>query len=179
MYSRLVHYTILTLFVGFLFFLLPIKIWAQEYVLPYPAFMPGSPFYRVQEIIDKLQEFYSFGSLAKFKYHLGMADKRLVEAKTLFEYKQYLLASQAFPNYEYHLKSAYAFLVRAGKEGKNTSEKRVVLKSAINKHREVLQELINKLPESFFWNPEKAKPQRIEIRKIIDRALNIGRELDK
>jgi len=66
-----------------------------EYVLPYPSAMPGNKLYRIMRIIDELKKPLYFGSITRYKYHLSLADKYLVEAKTLFEYKQYLLAVDA------------------------------------------------------------------------------------
>lgn len=156
------------------FILFPSRVWAQEYVLPYPSFMPGHPFYNIQNFIDTIQEFYSFGSFSKFKYHLGMADKKLVEAKTLFEYRQYLLASQALPQYESHLRRANYYLGQAKNEGKNISQKSKILKNATAKHRQVLERLEKELPEQFLWQPEKDKPQVIEIKKILNEAAKVS-----
>lgn len=155
-------------------------VFAQaEYVLPYPSFMPGHPLYKASSLVDKLQEWWSFGSLAKFKYHLDMADKKLVEAKTLFEYKQYLLAVNAIEAYEYHLRRANNFLGEARIEGKDISQKKAIFKSAIAKHREILERLKEENPKEFFWKPEKEKPQTIEIENILNGAIELGKECEE
>lgn len=178
MYIKLVYYILVSLVFIQMSFFVASGVWAQEYVLPYPSFMPGHPFYKVQNIVDKIQEFYSFGSFAKFKYHLEMADKNLVEAKVLFEYKQYLLASQVLPQYEDNLRKAGYYLGKAKNEGKNISGKEVIFKKAITKHKEVLMRLKQELPESFLWVPEKAQPRTIEIKRILERNLETGRKLE-
>jgi len=59
-----------------------------EYVLPYPSYMPGNKIYRVSRVVDKIKKYWYFGNIAQIKYHLALADKYLVEAKTLMEYDQ-------------------------------------------------------------------------------------------
>lgn len=161
-----------------LLFFLPQKTFAQEYVLPYPGFMPGHPLYKVSELIDNMQEWWSFGSFAQFKYQLGLADKKLVEAKTLFEYKQYLLASQALSDYEKYLTKAGFYLNRAAEENKNVTEKKRLFRSAISRHKELFERLNQDLPASFLWQPEKSESRKIEIREIISGAIKSGKELD-
>ena len=85
---------ILLLFLVTYFLVVPLAQ-AVDYVLPYPSYMPGNPMYKIRQILERAQEYWYFGDMAKVKYHLKMADKYLVEAKTLFEYKQYLLAVDA------------------------------------------------------------------------------------
>lgn len=172
MYSKLAYYAMI--------FLLPLyilvvatKVWAQEeYVLPYPGFMPGHPLYKLSEFIDQIQELWSFGSLSSFKYNLSMADKKLIEAKTLFEYKQYLLATKSLLRYEEHFNKASFLLSRAESEGKDISKQRAIFTSARKKHVEVLEKLKSELPEEFVWTPEKGTPERLKIRKLIDDAIN-------
>lgn len=152
-------------------------VFAQEYVLPYPGFMPGHPLYKISNAVDKIQEWWSFGNFAKFTYHMNMADKKLVETKTLFEYKQYLLASQALEQHEKHLKKTSFFLDQAKTEGKNISQKKEIFKSAITKYKIILELLRQELPEIFYWKPEKDKPQIIGIKALIEDSIKLGREL--
>src|SRR5260221_10615939 len=77
------------------FCLLCTPVVRAEYVLPYPSFMPGNKIYRVTRVIDKLKKYWYWGNISQIKYHLGLADKYLVEAKTLMEYNQFLLAADA------------------------------------------------------------------------------------
>lgn len=149
---------------------------AQEYVLPYPGYMPGNALYNLSSLIDRIEEYWSIGSFSKFSHHLKMADKKLVEAKTLFEYKQYLLASNAISSYELHLGLANTALDQAQREGKNISEKRRLFKSAISKHRSILENLREELPAEFLWQPEKEIPQILVIREILEQALRRGEE---
>ena len=152
---------------------------AQEYVMPYPGFMPGHPLYKISETADTVQQWWSFGSFARFKHHLALADKKLIEAKTLLEYKQYFLATKAVTNYEYQLRLANKFLGEAQNEGKDISEKKVVFRNAITKHREILERLKYESPKEVFWNPEREVPQTIEIEKILNKAIELGKECEE
>src|SRR3989344_5431061 len=80
----------------FLFFLFTKTALADSsYVLPYPSAMPGSNFYKLHVLYEQLSRYWYFGDFGQFKFSLRYADKYLVEAKILFEYKQYLLGYSA------------------------------------------------------------------------------------
>src|ERR1700749_87312 len=67
----------------------------SPYVLPYPSFMPGTIFYKIDRVIEIFEKYWYFGDFGQFTYNLKESDKYLVQAKTLFEYQQYLLAMVA------------------------------------------------------------------------------------
>ena len=73
----------------------------SDYVLPYPSLMPGSKLYILQEIKNTVLQYWYFGNFGQFTYALKQSDKFLVEAKTLFEYDQYLLADEALKKSDY------------------------------------------------------------------------------
>jgi len=141
----------------------------SDYVLPYPGLMPGHKLYRLEQIIDRLTRFWVFGDLANFKHELALSDKRLVEAKTLFEYQQYLLATQALEASSHHFKLAKDYLNQAGRQGKQIDQKLTILKSAGKKHQEVLKGL--KLPAVFKWQPENQAETNLNINQLIQEAL--------
>jgi|SRR3990167_6165225 len=165
------------LFIALLLYFVPTTTaFAQsDYVLPYPGAMPGNRLYTISKIVDYIQSWWSFGNLSQFTYQLSMADKKLVEAKTLFEYKQYLLASDGLARYQSHLKNAAFFLKKAEDEGKNVSQKRALFFSAIQKHEEVLGKIKNATPAVFIWEPERNTPTTIEMHNMIDKAIELGR----
>src|SRR3989338_9208325 len=68
---------------------------AAEYILPYPSIMPGNRLYSLLQLKDAFMNFWYFGDMAKVKYNLALSDRYLIEAKTLFEYKQYKLATNS------------------------------------------------------------------------------------
>lgn len=165
------------LLVVILFYFVPLTgVFAQgDYVLPYPGTMPGNRFYSLSQTIDYLQSFWSFGNLSQFTYYLSMADKKLVEAKILFEYKQYLLASKALLSYQEHLGNAASSLGSAKGEGKDTSQKEALFLKAIEKHKEVLMKIKGETPPVFIWQPERENPTTIKVHDMILAAIETGK----
>lgn len=151
----------------------PQKVFA-DYVMPYPSVMPGNKIYILYEFADKIKEWWSFGSLAGFSYHLMIADKKLIETKTLFEYKQYLLATKALPLYEYHLIYAQKSLINAQLEDKDINQKNMLFKDAIRKHKEILESLKTGLPNKYTWVEENRSAKELLIYEMIDHAISIG-----
>ena len=148
----------------------------SSYVLPYPSQMPGSKFYKINQAIEKLSYFWYFGNFGKTYYYQRLSDKYLVEAKTLFEYKQYLLAYKSLLKSNQYFEKIYPYLVSAKKEGKDISEKQEIFRQESLKHLEELNKLKNSTPEEFLWTPEKAKPTRLNIRSLIDTSENIRKK---
>ncbi len=146
---------------------------ASSYVLPYPSSMPGSKFYVLSKLSEKVSRYWYFGNFGQFAYHLKESDKYLVEAKTLFEYDQYLLAVAALHKSDDYFSLTSQFLDRAKKEGKDVSEKEKILQSAAEKHIEVLKSLEIVLPETFLWVPEKSQSQDLQIKKDIQAAIKV------
>lgn len=173
MYNRLVHYTLISLALVLFFFFATGKVLAQDYVLPYPGFMPGNLFYKISQILDWGEEKWSFGSFSKLKYHLKMTDKKLVEAKTLFDYRQYLLGEQALSESNNHFDKLTFYLTSAQKEGKNIDAAQQKLKAASEKHLEVLEELKKTLPADFVWRPEKAAEINLPLEQKLEEAQKL------
>lgn len=163
------------IFILFFFFLFcsPQALAKSDYVLPYPSLMPGSKLYLVQEAKDNLMRYWYFGSFGQFAYNLNRSDKFLVEAKTLFEYKQYLLADKALKKSDYFFERTFIYLNKANKENKNISAKKNILNQASLKHIEVLRELENELPENFVWQPEKSSSTKLNIKDDIDSSIRL------
>jgi len=143
------------------YLLLPTFVYA-EYVLPYPSFMPGNKIYAITRIVDKLKNYWYFGEIAQQKYHLGLGDKYLVEAKTLFEYKQYLLAADA--------------LSRSDKEF-SLLQKTPLAVEAAKKHVEVLESLKSTTPQEFTWSPEKVAASTLHLGSMIQSSITIRERL--
>lgn len=174
-------YNIKALFfvLGLILFFLTLKssVFAEsDYVLPYPSFMPGSRWYVIQESIDKIKKYWYFGSFAQFKYHLSQSDKYLVETKTLFEYKQYLLGYQSLRKSNVHFLKLKPFLKAAEKDGKRIEEKRKILNMAALKHIETLNSFSLTLPKTFEWKPEKEVPTVIHFEQLIDTSIEVRKK---
>lgn len=154
-------------------FLLLSALVLPAYVLPYPGAMPGNKAYSLKQIVDTVSQYWAFGSFARHKYELTLSDKKLVEAKTLFEYQQYLLALKALESSNLHFKRAAEFLARAGKEGKDLTQKTANFQAAAARHKEVLAALGKNLPESFFWQPEKKSGTELNLKAVIEEAIKL------
>lgn len=144
-----------------------------SYVLPYPSTMPGSIFYRLNLIKETVQRFWYFGDFGKFTYNLKISDKYLVEAKTLFEYKQYLLALSSLNKSDEHFRQTLKFINSAKKANKDIEKNRKLLSEAALKHIEVLGKLEGDLPESVVWSPEKSAPKNLLIKDAIENSKKI------
>lgn len=144
----------------------------SSYVLPYPSSMPGSLLYKPHLILEQIMKFWYFGNFGQFEYNLKESDKYLVEAKTLFEYNQFLEASLSLQKSNNYFQNTMPYLVSAEREGKNIVEKRELLRQAALKHIEVLQKLSTELPDKFEWRPEKNKPTVIYIKDDLNKAVS-------
>jgi len=141
------------------------------YVLPYPSYMPGNKLYRISRLIDTINKFWYAGNIAQVKYHLSLSDKYLVEAKTLFEYKQYLLAVDALHRSREEFDAIPFYVAQGKKEGKDMSMFEQIISDATIAHREVLDMLKNQLPKDFYWQPEKSQGTNLSIEKELDTVL--------
>lgn len=160
-----------------LFEIFTVRVFAQSsYVLPYPSFLPGSVFYKPHLLFEEVSRYWSFGDFGQFKYNLKEADKYLVESKTLFEYKQYLLAIKSLKKSNSYFDVVLANLYKAQKEGKNISQNRNILHEASLKHVEVLLKIAKEVPENFLWQPEKKKSITLYLRKEIREAIDIRKK---
>lgn len=163
---------LLTLFFSVFFVAVSKPSYAQsDYVLPYPSFMPGSTFYKLHLIIEEMQKYWYFGNFGTFLYNVKQADKYLVEAKTLFEYKQYLLGSKALEKSDIYFVRASQHLNKAKIEGREIAQKQNMFRNALLRHKEVLQELKKKIPERFVWQPEKEDSTALLLWSIIDSSI--------
>ena len=153
------------------------NVFAQNnYVLPYPSQMPGNKFYTINQVIEKVSYFWYFGNFGKSYYYQRLSDKYLVEAKTLFEYKQYLLAYKSLLKSNQYFEKIYPYLLFAKKEGKDISEKQKIFRQESLKHTEELYKLKKSTPEEFLWTPEKSKSTLLNIHFLIEASINIRKK---
>lgn len=153
--------------------------WASaesQYVLPYPSFMPGSPFYKLNLIKDEILKYWYLGNFGQFTYNLKQSDKYLVEVKTLFEYKQYLLGYQALKNSDRYFQKILPYLLRAKNEGKDIIKKQNKLKAAALKHIEVLDLIKQQNPRQFVWKPEKSPPTTLDLHGEVEKSIKIRKQ---
>ena len=148
-----------------------------DYVLPYPSFMPGNKIYHVSRIMDTLKAYWYWGTIAEIKYHLSLSDKYLVEAKTLFEYKQYLLATDALSRSDAALSGISKLLDRGNEEGKDMSEQKAIVVEAMKTHISTIENMRQWLPNEFQWTPEKDAATDLSIGAMLDTSIQIRNTL--
>ncbi len=145
----------------------------SSYVLPYPSSMPGSFSYKPHLLLETLSKYWYFGNFGQFTYNLKQSDKYLVEAKTLFEYNQYLLGYNALQKSDLFFNQTLPNLDKARKEGKDISENLKLLKSASEKHIEVLIKIGDEVPSNFTWQPENASASVLNLKSSIENSIKI------
>lgn len=160
-------------FLVVIFIFIPNYAFAKSYVLPYPSLMPGNIFYKFNLVKESALKFWYFGNFGQFEYNLKESDRYLVEAKTLFEYEQFLLAYKALQKSDEYFVKTLPFLMSAQKEGKNINQDRELLKEASLKHIQVLSKLTKDTPLSFVWEPEKEKSRILNIRSKLEQSIVI------
>jgi hypothetical protein len=151
----------------------------SDYVLPYPGPMPGNRLHSFMVLIDKLQGWWSWGTITQFNYQLAMADKAIVEAKTLAEYKQYLLAMTALDNSNQAFQTLPGQLVKAKIEGKDINKLARTLISAAETHITLLERLRPLLPEMITWTPEKSASTELLLQARLSGAISSRQEVKK
>src|SRR5690242_11831315 len=130
------------LLVTYYYLVFPSCIFAKStYVLPYPSTMPGSFYYKLHLALEEFMQYWYYGNFGQFKYNLKESDKYLVEAKTLFEYNQYLLGYKALKKSDSYFQKTKPFLAKAQKEGNSIVDKISLLQQAAAKHIEVLEKI--------------------------------------
>ncbi len=165
------------MFILFFYFLSPQLTYANSnYVLPYPSTMPGSVYYKMHLVLEKLMQYWYFGNLGKFEYNLKESDKYLVEAKTLFEYNQFLLGYTALKKSDTYFQQTKPFLLNAQKGRENISEKRNLLHQAAEKHIETLEKIKSEVPPTILWQPEKSLSTKLNLLESINQAELIRKQ---
>jgi len=149
----------------------------SEYVLPYPSAMPGNKVYKISRIVDQLKKYWSFGSIAKTKYVMSMADKYLVEAKTLFEYKQYLLAFDALNRSDNEIIQLPERIQSGKTEKKNMSLIVSSIKEQMSVHMILLEKLQTEMPLKFTWTPEKKASTELSIYDRLMESIKLRQDM--
>lgn len=166
------------LIIAYLVFFQPVNVYAS-YMLPYPSAMPGNKIYTVTRVLDSLKKYWYFGDIAQTKYHLELSDKYLVEAKTLFEYQQYLLGIDALTRSDAHftqLKDAIRLVAANGKNPKDLVE---LILGAAETHIALLNTMQLVTPKEFTWKPEVGNASYIPIHELISGSKNIRKDVSR
>jgi len=149
------------------------RIIFAEYALPYPSYMPGNKLYVVSKILDRAKSWWYWGAIGQTKYHMMLSDKYLVEAKTLFEYKQYLLAINALRLSDEHIAEAPKYITMGKSRGVDMVQFESLFTAELTVHRTVLEKLKTELPKTFIWTPEKQPVTTINIDGLLSAAITL------
>lgn len=163
---------VIFLFSLILFFFSSTISFATSYVLPYPPAMPGSTSYKIHLVWEKLLQYWYYGDFGQFAYNLKQSDTYLVEAKTLFEYNQYLLGYAALQKSNAFFANTLPHLLEAKKHGKDIAESQAMLANAAAKHIEVLQKMKDQTPATIVWNPEKAASSTLQMHQLFEQSVS-------
>ncbi|MBI4079016.1 MAG: hypothetical protein HY429_01835 [Candidatus Levybacteria bacterium] len=110
-----------------------------EYQLPYPGLLPGSPFYVLKTIRDRIVSFLIADPLKKAEFNLLQADKRLSTGIMLVKQKKEALAESTISKGINYFEEGIGQLDEARKQGINTDALAFRYQQAAAKHIEVLQ----------------------------------------
>lgn len=174
--KKIISVFIVYLILNTLYLILPLAVQA-EYVLPYPSFMPGSTLYKISTLLDSLKRSWYFGNIAQLKYRMALADKKLVEAKTLFEYKQYALAMKSLDLSTEHAKYLSPLLDKAKRAGIDTKLQRETICEEMTVHGKELETLKKNLPASFLWQEEKRIAVDLPIQTTLEDATHTRKNI--
>lgn len=119
-----------------------------EYTLPYPGILPDNPLYGLKMLRDRVVAWFINDPLKKAEYDLLQADKRLNSGLFLIEQGKATLAESTFTEGERYMEEALNEAEKAQKAGKDINPLMSKLSLAALKHQEVLQEVLEKSPES-------------------------------
>lgn len=123
--------------------------------------------------MDEAKRYWYWGNFSSYRYYLGQSDKTLVEAKTLFEYHQYLLGMDALQRSNRAVQQQNIYLLRSEKEDKDVRQARQTVSEAMSEHERILKKLMEELPPEFVWIPEKQTAQVLHIRQELINAQTI------
>lgn len=148
-----------------------------EYTLPYPGILPDNPLYPLKMLRDQIMERFITDPIKKAEYKLLMADKRLNSGVYLLDKGKPDLAEQTFSKGEKYLEGTLDETEKAQKAGRDTSALISKLSLATLKHKEVLTDSLEKMPES---QKQKLQDTLTITEKIIERLQNIqGKKLEQ
>lgn len=162
----------LLLFLPIFLLVFPSNTFAEStYVLPYPSYMPGNKFYKISQLEEKILKYWYFGNLGQFKYNLKYADKYLVEAKTLYEYKQYIWAEKAINKSDEYFQATIDSYKKIKQSDVKIRTIDQLFYEAATKHIDVLKQIDENTPDTFPWFVTEKITLNLPIKNEIDQAI--------
>lgn len=155
------------------------RVVLASYMLPYPSFMPGNKLYPIMRLLDETKRYWYWGTIGNIKYYMMLSDKDLVEAKTLFEYKQYFLALDALDRSNKNIHRLRSLVLLSEREKKDISLLLPVIQEDMLVHQSILNTLRNQLPMEILWQPEKQSSVLLPLHELISAALEVRKNINQ
>ncbi|HNP89037.1 MAG: hypothetical protein BWY24_00212 [Microgenomates group bacterium ADurb.Bin219] len=111
------------------------------YYLPYPGILPDHPLYSFKMIRDRIWLWLTSGAEKKAEIVLLFADKRLGAGRFLIEGNKIDLGITTIEKAEKYLEQAVLNLEEAKKQGEDVSVLAKKIKTAAEKHQELISDL--------------------------------------
>ncbi len=136
------------LIILFALFSFCVGVLAQDNQLPDPGLTPDSPFYFLKSWKESIQTFFTFGAENKAKQFLHLAEVRLAEYQKMIEKGKTEIAQRTLEKYEKQLNHALEKADQAKETGKDVTKLKEEIGEKILKHKEILEGVLEKVPET-------------------------------
>lgn len=137
------------------------------YVMPFPGrILPDSPFWPIKALRDKLWMGITANPMRKAELSLLFADKRLMASYELFKINKPQLALTTLTKAEKYLEAGSVIEKNERQRGLDTKSFLFTLATASLKHREIIEGMLNIVPDDI-------KP---EVIKAEDYSKNVYKE---
>ena len=137
------------------------------YIMPFPGrILPDSPFWPVKALRDKVWLGVTTNPMRKAELSLLFADKRLMSSFELFKINKPQLAYTTLTKAEKYLEEASGIERKERQKGLDTKSFLFTLTTASLKHREIIENMLNIVPDDI-------KP---EVIKAEDYSRNVYKE---
>ncbi len=141
-----------------------------------PGIKPGSIFYGLDKLFERINLALTFDHLEKAKLHVEYSEERLGEAQYLIEKGDIESAQTSIEDYGESLNNSMRISKMAKGLGENTTSVDALVAEATSIHLKVLGEIYNKVPEQARSSIEKSIENSARGR---ENAVNALRETDK
>ena len=130
-------------------------------------------------LLDETKRYWYWGTIGNIKYYMMLSDKDLVEAKTLFEYKQYLLALDALDRSNKNIHRLRSLVLLSEREKKDISSLLPIIQEDMFVHESILNTLRNQLPMETLWQPEKQSSVLLQLHQSLDAAIEQRKNINQ
>lgn len=128
------------------------------YAMPFPGrILPDSPFWPLKALRDKVWMIVTTNPMRKAELSLLFADKRLMASNELFKLNKPQLALSTLTKAEKYLESASTIERKERQRGLDTKSFLFTLSTSSLKHREIIENMLNIVPDDI--KPEVIKAE--------------------